>query len=161
VRFSLGFFHLAVVEQARLLDEQPGVQARMLAFGRNFLAFEIRNLVDAGIGTHHETMIQQADGLSEVNPFIAGRPADVGREMIAADEFHRAVGNVLVRILGSDLVIVIHIQAMFCPGAGFMNYVQERQVAVGTIGKVYFIHGASSSLTFSLVEAFGGVNLFC
>jgi hypothetical protein len=35
MEFALGFFHLTIVEQAGLLDEEPGIQTRMLAFGRD------------------------------------------------------------------------------------------------------------------------------
>jgi hypothetical protein len=81
--------------------------------------------------------------------------------MIAADKFDAAVGDVLMRILRRDFVVVVHIQAVFCPGAGIVDDMQKRQVAIRAIGKVNFVHGAPSSLAFSLVEAFGVVNLFC
>ena len=110
---AFGFLDVAVVEQAGLFDEEPGIQARMFALGGDCLAFEIADLVDARVGAHDQTMIQQADGLAEVNPFVAGRTANVGREMIAADELDRAVGDVLVRIFRSDFVIVIHFQPCF------------------------------------------------
>ena len=53
MEFALGFFHLAIIKQAGLLDEEPGIQTGMLALGRDFLALQVGNLVDAGIGAHH------------------------------------------------------------------------------------------------------------
>ena len=85
-------------------------------------------------------MIQQAHGLTEVNPFVARGAANIGRKMIAADEFDGAVGDVLVRIFRSYFVIVIHIEAMLRPRARVMHDVQKRQMAVRTVGKIYFVH---------------------
>ncbi len=115
MKFTLGFFHLAVVQQPGLFDEQPSVESGMLAFGRDLLALEVGNLVDTGVGAHDETVIQQADGLAEINPAIPRGSPDVGRQMIAADKLHAAVGDVLVRIFRSDLVVVVHIQAVLLP----------------------------------------------
>jgi hypothetical protein len=122
------------------------------------LAFEIADLVDAGVGAHDQTVVQQADGLAQVDPFVAGRAADVRREVIAADELDGAVGDVFVGIFGGDFVIVIDIQTMLGPGARFVHDMQERQMAIRTIGEVYSIHGVALSWL-SLVEA-GVVNLF-
>ena len=44
---ALGFLDVALIEQPGLLDEQPGIQARMLALGRDFFAFQVGNFVDA------------------------------------------------------------------------------------------------------------------
>jgi hypothetical protein len=63
--------------------------------------------------------------------------------MIAADEFHCAVGDVFVRVFRADFVIIVDFQAMFCPGARFMHDVQEGEVAIRAVGKVYFVHDAS------------------
>ncbi len=143
---ALGFLHLAIIEQPGLLDEEPSIQTGVLALGRDFFAFEIGNFVDARVGAHDQPMIQQTHGLAEVNPFVAHRTANVGRKMIAADEFDRAVGDVLVRILRSDLVVVIHVKAVLRPGTRVVHDVKKRQMAVRAIGKVYFVHDVSSLL---------------
>ena len=143
---ALGFLHLAFIDQPGLLDEEPSIQTGVLALGRNFFAFEIGNFVDARVGAHDQPMIQQTHGLAEVNPFVAHRTANVGRKMIAADELDRAVGDVLVRILRSNFVVVIHVKAVLRPGTRVVNDVKKRQMAVRTIGKVYFVHDVSSLL---------------
>ena len=112
---ALGFLDVALIEQPGLLDEQPGIQARMLALGRDFFAFQVGNFVDARVGAHDETMIEQADRLAKVDPLVARGPADIGREMVAADKLDGTVGDVVMRVFRGDLVILIHIEAMFRP----------------------------------------------
>jgi hypothetical protein len=47
-----------------LFNEKKGIQARVFALGRDFLAPEIGNFIDAGVRAHDHPMIEQADGLA-------------------------------------------------------------------------------------------------
>src|SRR5215475_4099930 len=60
--------------------------------------------------------------------------------MIAADEFHAAVRDVVVSILRTDEVVVLHFQSVFLPAAGFSDDMKKWQVAFRAIRKMYFIH---------------------
>jgi hypothetical protein len=60
--------------------------------------------------------------------------------MIAADELYAAIGNVVVGILRADEIIVLHLQSVFFPAAGFPDNVKKRQMAFRAIRKMYFVH---------------------
>jgi hypothetical protein len=60
--------------------------------------------------------------------------------MIAADELYAAIGDVVVSILRTDKIIVLHLQSVFLPAAGFPNHVKKRQMAFRAIRKMYFVH---------------------
>jgi hypothetical protein len=50
--------------------------------------------------------------------------------MIAADEFDRAVSDVLVRVFRANEFVVFHLQSVLFPTAGFADHVQKRQMAI-------------------------------
>jgi hypothetical protein len=64
--------------------------------------------------------------------------------MIAADEFDRAVSDVLVRVFRANEFVVFHLQSVLFPTAGFADHVKKRQMAIRAIGELYFIHALSS-----------------
>jgi hypothetical protein len=60
--------------------------------------------------------------------------------MVAADELYAAIGNVVVSILRTDEIIVLHLQPVLIPAAGFSDDIKKRQMAFRAIGKMYFVH---------------------
>ena len=121
-------------------EKEPRVQSRMLALTRNFFSSQIRNPRYTGVGPHHHPVIEQADALAEVDPAVAFGSSDIGRQVIATDELHAAVGNVVMGILGADEIVILHLQPVLFPAAGFADDVQKRQMAFRAIRKMYFVH---------------------
>src|SRR5215510_3793077 len=60
--------------------------------------------------------------------------------MIAADELHTAVRDVVVSIFRTDEVVVLHFQSVFLPAARFSDNMKKWQVAFRAIRKMYFVH---------------------
>src|SRR4029453_13286624 len=83
---------------------------------------------------------EQADTLTEVDPAVAFGSPDVWRQMIAADELYAAIGNVIMGSLRTDEIIVLHLQSLFFPAAGFADHVKKRQMAFRPIREMYFVH---------------------
>jgi hypothetical protein len=78
--------------------------------------------------------------LAEENPTVAGGAPDIRRKMIATDKFHATVGDVLVCIFGSDLVIIVNLKPVLLPRSGLIDHVQKHEVAVRPIGEMYSVH---------------------
>jgi hypothetical protein len=64
--------------------------------------------------------------------------------MIAADEFNGAIRDVLVRVFRANEFVVLDLQPVFFPAAGFADNVKKRQMTIRPIGKLNFIHVLSS-----------------
>src|SRR5262245_39196507 len=82
--------------------------------------------------------------------------------MIAADEFHTAVRDVVVSIFRTDEVVVLHFQSVFLPAAGFSDNMKKWQVTFRAIRKMYFIH--VEILPFKLITSMcycGNITLLC
>jgi hypothetical protein len=85
-------------------------------------------------------MVEQADTLAEIDPPVAFGSSDVGREVIAADKLYAAVGDVFMGILGANEIVILHLQPVLFPAAGFSDNVKKRQMAFRAIRKMYFVH---------------------
>src|SRR5260370_40609100 len=121
----------------------------MIAVRPDFLALQIRKPVDLAVGAHGKLVVDLIDGLAEIDPAVAAGAAAVSGDMIAAYEFDLAQRNRAMRLRRGYLLIVIDIQPVLLPGAGFGDDVQQHQVAAGAVRKSDLVHRASQNLVSS------------
>src|SRR6185312_13407426 len=126
---------VAIHIEAALLEIEPVVQARMRAARADLLAAQIADTVDAGIGPHYQLVVHLIDGLAEIDPAVAAGAVGVGRDMVAADELDIAGGNRAMRLGGGDIAIVVDLEPVPLPGAGFGDDMQQDEMRARAIGK--------------------------
>ena len=107
----------------------------MRAAGADLAAVQIGKPVDAGIGAHHELMVDLVDGLAEIDPAVAAGAVAVGRDVVAADELDLAGRHRAMRVGRRNVPVVVDLEPVFLPGAGFGDDVQQHQMAARPIGK--------------------------
>src|SRR5207245_4485212 len=117
-----------------LLEVEPVVEAGMRAAGADLPPIEIGEPVDARIGAHHELMVDLVDRLPEIDPAVAAGAMTIGRDVIADYELDIARGHRAVRFARGDVTVVVDLEAMLFPGAGFGDHVQQNEMAAGSIG---------------------------
>src|SRR5262249_39709350 len=129
--------------------------AGMMATRADPLAMKVGDAVDAGFGPHHELGIDGVERLPEIDPLVAARPVPVGRDVVAAHELDLPARHQAMGIALGDLEIVIDIEAMFGPRAGFSDHMQKIEMSRGAIRERYLVDIAHAA--FDLPGAFFGV----
>jgi hypothetical protein len=81
---------VAIDVEAALLEQQPIVEAGVVAAGADLPAAQVGDPVDAGVRPHHQLGMHGVQGLAEIDPLVAARAMAVGRDVIAADELDLA-----------------------------------------------------------------------
>jgi hypothetical protein len=50
--------------------------------------------------------------------------------MVSAHELDASVGDIFMRVVGADEIVVLDFEPVLLPRAGLRNHVQKRQVAI-------------------------------
>ena len=116
------------------LSEQISLSQRLAQgqekAGAELAVAHIGKLFDPDIRPGDERDVDLAHGLAEIGPGIAPRTRRIGGNVVAGNELHLPRRHQFMGVLPIDDLVVIDVEPLALPGAGFVDYMHQREMAL-------------------------------